>query len=187
MTANELRATVRRVADALGPPGIPFHFTGGVVASHYGEPRFTYDVDVVVDLADTARDLARIADALEGAFLIDRPGMAASVASNGMFQVLDQATYMKVDIHVGPRIPGELSRSRTEVILPGLSVPVVGLEDALVSKLLWARMGSHKALHDIAMISKRHPGLDWELVERLAREIGVLDMLRQCRESPPMP
>ncbi len=30
--------------------GLSFHFTGGVAASFYGDPRFTQDLDLVIEL-----------------------------------------------------------------------------------------------------------------------------------------
>ena len=44
-------------------------------------------------------------------------------------------------------------------ILPGLTVPLVGKEDAIVSKLLWIQQGSHKARHDVKMMLSRDEDL----------------------------
>ena len=44
-------ACVRRIGSILGGLAIPYHFTGGLASSFYGEPRFTQDIDVVIRLS----------------------------------------------------------------------------------------------------------------------------------------
>ena len=43
-----LRETIERITAILGELGLRFHFTGGVAASFYGDPRFTQDLDLVI-------------------------------------------------------------------------------------------------------------------------------------------
>lgn len=186
VTTHELKGTVQRVVACLESIGLRYHLTGGVVVSHYGEPRFTYDLDVVVEFAKPSVDLDRLLDELGADFIVDRPGIQASIASTAMFQVLHESTFMKVDFHVGPRIPGELDRSVVAELYPGVRARIVSPEDALLSKLIWMRMGSHKARHDIAMIISRATRLDWALLNRLAERLGLDELLHDVRDNPPM-
>ena len=63
---------------------------------------------------------------------------------DGLFQAIDQQSMIKIDFHVGGSIPGELDRSTQREIAPGLIAPLVSKEDAIVSKLLWIKQGSHR-------------------------------------------
>lgn len=47
MEQDELLRTVTRVLEDLG---LPYLVTGSMATIYYGEPRFTVDIDVVVDL-----------------------------------------------------------------------------------------------------------------------------------------
>jgi hypothetical protein len=44
----------------LNQLGIPYMVTGGVASVIYGEPRFTRDIDLVIDLQATAITPARV-------------------------------------------------------------------------------------------------------------------------------
>src|SRR5438132_246256 len=46
-----LPETMERISTILEELGLRFHFTGGVAASYYGDPRFTQDLDLVIQLA----------------------------------------------------------------------------------------------------------------------------------------
>ena len=103
---------------------VRFHLTGGVVAAYYGDPRSTQDVDIVVDLAvnrpETALLLARLSEGYE----IDasRSRFMRS-GQKSLFQAIDRLSMIKIDFHVGEKIPGELSRSTRREIAPGLIAP----------------------------------------------------------------
>ena len=51
MQDDHFWACVRRISSILGGLGIPYHFTGGLASSFYGEPRFTQDIDIVIRLS----------------------------------------------------------------------------------------------------------------------------------------
>jgi hypothetical protein len=40
---------LKLVADRLDTAGIPYMVTGSIAASHYGRPRMTRDIDLVVE------------------------------------------------------------------------------------------------------------------------------------------
>ena len=66
-------ACVRRIGSILGGLAIPYHFTGGLASSFYGEPRFTQDVDVVIRLSvDESSDRAHCWSALSTGYFINR-------------------------------------------------------------------------------------------------------------------
>jgi hypothetical protein len=42
------RSTVLKIVEIFREHSIPFHLTGGVTSTAYGEPRMTQDIDIVI-------------------------------------------------------------------------------------------------------------------------------------------
>lgn len=180
-TMPELEATVARVAGIVAASGASYHATGGLVASLYGEPRFTQDIDLVIRFAEGGAQVERLIGLLATDFLVDADLIRRAAAQSKMFQALDRQTGIKVDFHVGEDVPGELGRSVVLELFPGTAVPVVSREDALLSKLLWIRKGSHKSRRDAMMMVRRGHWADWSLVAQRAAALGVGDLLEEIR------
>jgi len=181
-TAVDLAQTLSRIASVLSSQKIPFHLTGGLASSYYGEPRFTQDVDIVVSIA-TDSLCEQFIEALAAEFLIDPAVARDAIKRRGLFQALDEETLIKVDLHVGESIPGELQRSKIEEVLPGVSVPLVSKEDAIIAKLLWLKKGSHKSRQDILMMLKRKGDVDSEYLEKQAIALDVQDLLHELQSE----
>jgi hypothetical protein len=181
MSAPDLERVVTAVVRALERLEIPYHLTGGLASSYHGEPRFTQDVDFVVLVGE--EDARRLAEELSAEFLVDPDRASAAARSGGLFQALHRELLIKADLHVGEDIPGELGRSRVTRLFPGVDVRTVSKEDAIFSKLVWARDGSEKSRDVLGMLLDPTP-FDLGLVRRLASELGCLDVLEAVeRES----
>jgi hypothetical protein len=181
---QEMDATMRRVVAVLDAFGIKFHFTGGLVASIYGEPRYTQDVDIVISFPHPEGNIVtKLIDAFSGEFLFEPEFLIRAIEHNDMFQMLDRETSMKVDFHVGEAIEGELSRSESRELLPGLTVPVVAKSDAILSKLLWIKKGSEKSRRDVIMMIRGSDPIDWPDLEQRAAQLGIADLLMELRQQ----
>ena len=71
ITNEELHTIMREVSEVLCSLDIPHHFTGGIAASFHGEPRFTQDVDVVVNLSPNSSKVDLLRKALSKSFDIN--------------------------------------------------------------------------------------------------------------------
>jgi len=49
---EEVFELVARLCAVLNEIDCAYHLTGGIVVSHYGDPRFTQDVDLVIQLSN---------------------------------------------------------------------------------------------------------------------------------------
>jgi len=134
------------IAEAIG---LPFHITGGSISSAYGEPRLTQDIDIVVS-PDVAR--IRTDDLIDqlarSDFLFTERVLRQAVQTGNLFQLLDKTESLKLDIYPRELIPGELQRSRTMELFPGVFLPVVSRTDAAISKLIWIDKGSQRSRRD---------------------------------------
>jgi hypothetical protein len=74
----------------------------------------------------------------------------------------------------------EFNRRQPAMIL-GVAVSAVTPEDAMLSKLEWAKMGeSERQFQDaLGVAVVQIPGLDWDYLRRWAIELGVEDLLNR--------
>lgn len=178
--AETFRDSLARLAAILGRLGIRFHLTGGVSTIAYGEPRMTQDVDVVLDPRAIAARLDEFLAAIGAAgFLVDAAATRRAVADASMFQVLDLAESLKIDLYPRELIAGELDRSVQAEVFAGLSLPLVSRPDAALSKLVWVAKGSHKSRRDLRQIMRRATTAERTTVERQAAEHGLAILLEQ--------
>jgi hypothetical protein len=188
--AETFRDTLTRLVTVLDRLAIRFHLTGGVTTIAYGEPRMTQDVDVVIDPRAAAERIEPLLAGLRAAgFLVDDETARRAVRDAGMFQALDLAESLKIDLYPREMIPGELGRSTRLEVFEGISLPVASRPDAAASKLVWVSKGSHKSRRDLRQLWRRAATEDRELIERLARELGLerllLDVLAEPDEIDP--
>ncbi|KAA1258549.1 hypothetical protein LF1_10690 [Rubripirellula obstinata] len=147
------QTTLAKLTVILRELGIPFHLTGGLTGTVYGEPRMTQDIDVVIGPEQSRRQLDAFVKCIsESDFMFDETSMRRAVKSGGLFQLLDQEECLKLDIYPREMIPGELGRSEMLEIFAGEVLPVVSRTDAAASKLVWISKGSHKSRRDLKAI-----------------------------------
>ena len=177
--AETFRDTVARLVTIFERLGVRFHLTGGASTIAYGEPRMTQDIDLVVDPQTMAANIGPFLEAVrETGFLVDEETAKKAVAEGGMFQLLDLADSLKIDLYPQEMIPGELARSVLTEVFDGLVLPVVSRADAVLSKLVWISKGSHKSRRDLRQILRRADAGDRDLVTRWAAEHGLEALLR---------
>lgn len=178
---DDFQLTVFHITAILDALPLKYHFTGGLASSFYGEPRFTQDLDIVLQIEPQSPVLTELIERLSPLFFLDADAVQEAVSRRDMFQALDEETLIKVDIHVGAAIPHELERSRIEEVFPGLSLPLVAKEDAILSKLIWVSQGSHKSRQDAKMMLLRAGDLDLRYLEAQAVALGVGPLLRELQ------
>lgn len=178
--AETFRDTLAKLIPILERLGVRFHLTGGVATIAYGEPRMTQDIDVVVDPRPLAMNVEGFLSAAEAAgFLVDAETTKRAVASGGLFQLLDLAESLKIDLYPREMIPGELDRSVWEEVFIGLKLPVVSRADAALSKLVWVSKGSQKSRSDLRQILRKAQTSDRDIVERWAKDHGLASLLAE--------
>lgn len=178
--AETFRDTLARLAAILDRLEVRFHLTGGVSTIAYGEPRMTQDVDIVVDPRTLAARLGEFLTAVEAAgFLVDEKATRHAVEHAGMFQLLDLAESLKLDLYPRELIPGELDRSAAAEVFAGLTLPIVSRADAALSKLVWISKGSHKSRRDLRQVLRRATGRERDFVHHQAARLGLASLLAQ--------
>jgi hypothetical protein len=177
---KDLSITLADVVTILSSRQFKYHLTGGFAASFYGEPRFTQDIDIVIRIFPDS-PLDQLISDLSKKFIINPEAIEDAVRRKSLFQALHEETMIKVDFHVGEAIVGELDRSKEEEILTGIVIPLVSKEDAIISKLIWIKKGSHKSRQDIKMMLKRGGEIDLQYLEMQALRLGVDHILNELK------
>lgn len=145
------------VVEKLEECGIPYMLTGSFVLAAHGDPRSTNDADFVVD----------------------------AWQRKSMFNIIHSGTALKADIMIKKdRTFSETEFERRERIkLFGRHVMAVTPEDCILSKLEWAKAGeSERQLRDVAGVIKlQAKTLDWDYIDKWARELTVDAQLEEAR------
>lgn len=184
-TAEDLAQTLRKISNLLSDLKVRHHFTGGLVSSFYGEPRLTQDIDIVVDPAAVITCLPDFLARIEGRYIFSPDVINSSLHAGSVFQLLDQESLIKIDLYPRQMVPGELERSIEKELLPGLFLKILNKEDAILAKLIWIRKGSHKSKKDVRMMLETSPLVDIPTLQVRAKELGILDILKQTMEEEP--
>jgi hypothetical protein len=164
------------VSDRLEAANVAFMLTGSFAMAYYGQPRMTRDLDLVVSLGEA--DVDRVVAALSPDFYIDKDDVLAAVRSERLFNLMHNASGIKIDLIVrkrGEYRQLEFSRRR-RVVLDSVATWIVSREDLILSKLVWAKESqSELQLRDVRSLMDE--SVDRVYLERWARELGVEDTL----------
>jgi hypothetical protein len=160
--------------------GIIFCFTGGLVSSFYGEMRFTQDIDIVLQIQ--ASDVSNLIAALETNYIVDREMLEEAAQTQGMAQLLHEETFIRIDLHIGEKIPHAFDRLQTVELFPNVFVPISSKEDAILSKLRWVQLGSQKSRRDIVMMLRNTTPTDRGYVDKIAQQMGLEDIWTEMQQ-----
>ena len=169
-------AVLRAVVAALDRAGIPYMLTGSLAAAYHGAGRATLDLDLVID--PTPQQLQNLVAALPPeAYYVSLDAAFEAQAAESLFNVIDLETGWKVDLFIRKSRPfsqAEFER-RAAATFEGIPLAVATIEDVLISKLEWAKLGeSARQLEDVAALLRiRGPDLDREYLERWIGRLGL--------------
>ena len=171
--------------------GIRYFVTGSTVTIFYGEPRFTNDIDVVVDLsADRVEEFC--GQFPEDDFYVSAAAARDAVARKSMFNIIQPRSGLKVDVIVPAS--SDFNRSRFERarrvhVGENWDASFSSPEDAIVKKMDFHRQGgSDKHLRDIASVLKgSRDEIDVAYIERWAETLGLTDIWRAILAKLPDP
>lgn len=165
---------------------VTYMITGAVASVIYGDPRFTRDIDIVLELRD--RDVARFSTAFpEEDFYVppeeilrdevDRPG-------GGHFNLIHHETALRADVYLrgdDPLHAWAFPRRRW-VRVGDLEVRIAPIEYVILRKLEYYRMsGSDRHLRDVGMMLE----ISGELIDsrELDRWVERLELGREMEAA----
>jgi hypothetical protein len=169
------------IAGCLETAAIPFMVTGSLSSSHYGQPRTTNDVDLVID--PTAEQLARFLDLLGDRFYVSRESAQEALSRRSMFNVIDFDEGWKADLIIRKDRPFSVEelRRRQPRTLRGQTLPIATAEDVILMKLEWNTLTpSERQLQDALSVAVvQWPTLDQPYLRQWASALGVAEQLEE--------
>ena len=184
MEQRDPRHLLVGVSNILQKLKIPYIITGGMAVLVWGRPRFTADIDIVVELKlEDVDDLNKALLSLGKANYIDKEMMKDALRRKGEFNFIHGETGVKVDFWVLKKEPLESLRMKRRVIKNILNKEVyfISPEDLILSKLQWHKETcSSRHLEDIkSVLNISGKKLDMDYLMRQAGKLKVLDDLKK--------
>jgi hypothetical protein len=175
-------SVLKLVTGRLDSARIPYMVTGSIAGGHYGHPRMTRDIDLVVEL--TPSDAARLVAALGDAFSADPEAIREAILRRGLFNLIHHEAIVKVDFVIRKDTEyrrHEFSRRRL-VDIDGHQLWMVTAEDLVLSKLVWAKDSrSEVQLRDVrGILALQRATLDRDYLEKWTAMLSVLPLLREA-------
>jgi len=167
---------LRHAATRLEKSGIQYMVTGSIAASYYGLTRATQDLDIVIS---TGPENLRTFMALFPSDEYYAPLQDALEAHRhqSMFNVLDMVRGWKIDFIIQKSTPfhREAFRRRKTVTFETVRTTIIAVEDLIISKLEWSKMGeSERQARDAGIVAqKRLSELDRDYIEKWVAELGL--------------
>lgn len=182
---DDLAASLREICARLEAHGIPFMVVGSLAALVHGRARTTQDFDLVIE-ASEAPLRAFVRGLPEDRFYASEEAASEALRDGSMFNVIDLQTGWKADLVLrkSRAFSKEEFERRREVEVLGLRLPVATVEDVVVAKLEWSKLGgsSRRQREDVeALLRHAAERLDVDYVERWVRELGLEDEWRALR------
>lgn len=172
-----------KVVKILSRLNIPYLVTGGIAVLVWGRPRFTADIDLVVEIKE--QDLSKLQIALKELShkgYIDLDAMKDAFEHQGEFNFIDGDTGVKVDFWIMTNSvldQSRFERKRPKKIL-GADVYFSSPEDLILIKLKWHKESeSSRQFEDVQSILKITENLDRDYIEKMANQLGLIDVWHQ--------
>lgn len=150
---------------------IPYLITGGVASVIYGDPRFTRDIDLVLDLS--AATAPRLASTFAGdAYYLPPVEVLLEEIDRtpaGHFNIIHRDTALRADVYLSGDDPlhAWAFEHRRRIRVGSIDISVAPIEYVVLRKLQYHEMsGSDRHLRDIAMMLR----ISGDLMDRAAMD-----------------
>lgn len=168
----------RRLHAIFNDLKILYYVTGGVASTTYGEPRFTIDLDLVINMSGA--DLYPLVAALEAdGFYV--PGVDDAVSGRmKTLQITDQTTIERADLVIaGNEAWDAIKFSRRQLVN---QIYLASPEDVILNKLRWGqRSQSEKQWRDVLGVLKvQGTELDFPYLQEWAERLGLTEDLNRA-------
>ncbi|MBN1494972.1 nucleotidyl transferase AbiEii/AbiGii toxin family protein [Candidatus Peregrinibacteria bacterium] len=182
MEQTDPRELLKNIAGIFEKLKLPYSVTGGMAVLIWGRPRFTADIDIVIEIKPSdVKGLVQALMDLSKSGYIDEDIANEIVRRGGEFNFIDGPTGVKVDFWVSDNGEFDLSRLKRRVAkeILGQKIYFVSPEDLILSKLRWFKESrSNRHLEDAESVLKiSGDNLDKNYLAVWANKLGIRDEL----------
>ena len=167
------------VAQKLEQVGIAYMLTGSMAMSHYAIPRFTRDIDLIVQLK--TEDADKIHTLFSEKYSLSRPAVSSAISRQSMFNLIHFEYSIKVDFVVlKSREYRQVEFARKHPVkINGFMVWIVSKEDLILSKLLWAKDShSEMQLNDVKNLMATD--YDETYIRQWTQALNINSLFEEC-------
>ena len=166
--------------------GIPYMLVGSFASSFHGAMRSTRDVDFVIEA--TAHQLrGLIADLQADDYYAELDAALDALKHESLCNVIDNETGWKIDLifRKSRSFDQEEFRRRLPAKLFDIQLHVASVEDVIVSKLEWAKLGgSQRQIEDVAkVLNAQWNRLDQDYLSKWIKELQLEQQWSAAKHS----
>ncbi|MCA8945007.1 MAG: hypothetical protein KDB29_02155 [Planctomycetes bacterium] len=178
---NEPWEILRKVVAAFQVLQIDYMIVGSTAMRAYVPGRSTFDTDVLVRM--TEAQLAQLSDELGDDWLLEWEPALQALRSGRMFNAIHYGTSWKLDLI--PLKDSEFHkaefRRRQLAQIGEIACYVQSVEDLVVSKLHWAKLGgSKRQIEDVRGLLRSGLELDREYIRKWSADLGLDTLLAEA-------
>lgn len=177
----ELENTLKKIAKILQKLQIPYLVTGGVAIVVWGRPRYTADIDIIIELKE--KKVKELVSTLIKEGYVDEDVVREALKYKGEFNFVDNETGLKVDFWILDNSVFDRSRLKRAVVrkIFGVEVFFSSPEDLILKKLLWFKDSKStrqlEDIHSVMAIIKNK--LNYDYLKKWAKKQGTFDLLEE--------
>ncbi len=168
-----------QIAKILDELKIPYITTGGMAVAIWGKPRFTADIDIVIELLpENIPLLVKKLLAIDKSVYVDELSIKEAFYRKAEFNFIHPNTGLKVDFWVLKNDSFDEERINNPIIkeINGQAVKFISPEGLILSKLLWCQHNeSAKQIRDIEVILKITK-VDMDYIKKWAKQHSTLEI-----------
>jgi len=176
MTPEQLLCKIAKILEELD---IPYLVTGGFAVAVLAKPRYTADIDIVIELiSKKVPELARELLSIDKGVYISEEAMRDALEDKEEFNFIHPQTGLKVDFWI-KRYPFEKFEKAIIKIIDGQNVNFISPEDLILSKLIWYKESkSSRHLEDIKSILEISK-VNLNYIKKWAEEQSTIKILNE--------
>lgn len=181
---NDPRHLLVEITKILDRLRIPYLVSGGMAVLMWGRPRFTADIDIVIELQTNQLEaLAKNLQSITKDAYVPADVIKQALAQKGEFNFIDPRLGLKVDFWIFQDTPFDRSRFERRITKKILSrgVSFSSAEDLILVKLEWYQQSrSTRHLEDIeSIIAISGKKLDKKYLKTCSKRQGTFEILEK--------
>ncbi len=164
---------------------LSYMLTGSLASMYYGIPRFTHDIDLVIQIPPTAAKC--LVEEFQPDYFADAQMIKESYQDTLQFNLLHHETGIKIDFWMTRADPFHRSMFKRRLCeqVWGRKIWICTAEDVVLHKLYWNKISpsSHQLSDAKGVVQVRGENLDWNYMTAWAEKLSVLKQLKALKDT----